>query len=318
MSNRFAHLRHILDELKPSERIVLFIWIGLSVVLIFGLAAFGIPYISTFSYHSPLAVFVLLLFAPLLLIMTEKTPHEDEEIGLGYNKIALLLVLETIGIILALFLPLPWYLNPATFIVTFLIPLYVTLFVLKIPRGRLGFTGLQVRNVLGSLILTLAYAMLVFIAYGFTELVGGVEFFQTQHFVDPILSLNNIPLAVLYSIPVLLLLAAIPEEFMFRTLIQTSLTEKHGPLLGVLVSSLIFGLFHIPVNYFTYLVFTPIPADALIFALLFSFVYQAQVGLIFGIAWQRSRSLVLPISLHLVHNMVEMAPVFLSLALGIV
>ncbi|MEE8181860.1 MAG: hypothetical protein V3T87_00940, partial [Candidatus Thorarchaeota archaeon] len=194
MSNRFAHLRHLLDELKPFERIVLFIWIGLSVILIISLAAFGIPYISTFSYHSPLAVFVLLLFVPLLLIMTEKTPREDEEMGLGYDKIALLLVLETIGIILALFLPLPWYLNPATFIVAFLIPLYVTLFILKIPRDRLGFTGLQVRNVLGSLILTLAYAMLVFIAYGFNELVGGVEFFLTEYFVDPILSLSTIPL----------------------------------------------------------------------------------------------------------------------------
>lgn len=318
MSNRFTHLRGLIDELTPSERAALFIWLGFSVVLIFGLTAIGMPYISTFSYHSPLAVFVLLLFTPLLLIMTEKTPHEDEEMGLGNDKIALLLVLETIGIILALFLPLPWYLNPATFIVTFLIPLYVVLFILKIPRNRLGFTGLDVQNVLGSLILTLAYAMLVFIAYGFNELVGGVEFFQTQYFVDPILSLSNIPLAVLYSIPALLLLAAIPEEFMFRTLIQTNLTEKHGPLLGVLVSSLIFGLFHIPVNYMTYLIFTPIPADALILAILISFVYQAQIGLIFGIAWQRSRSLVLPVSLHLVHNMVEMAPVFLILALGIV
>jgi len=145
-----------------------------------------------------------------------------------------------------------------------------------------------------------------------------VVFFQTYHFVDPVLSLGNIPLAVLYSIPVLLLLAAIPEEFMFRTLIQTNLTEKHGPLLGILASPLIFGLFHIPVNYLTYLVFTPVRVDALMFAILFSFVYQAQVGLIFGIAWQRSRSLVLPVSLHLVHNMVEMAPVFLFLSLGIV
>ncbi len=108
MSNRFAHLSDLLEELKPSERIALFTWIGLSAVLIFGLAAVGIPYISTFSYHSPLAVFVLLLFAPLLLIMTEKTPHEAEGMGLGYDKIALLLVLEMIGIVLALFLPLPW------------------------------------------------------------------------------------------------------------------------------------------------------------------------------------------------------------------
>jgi len=316
VSKRFAYLGELRDELKLSERAALFIWIGLTVVLIFGLAAVGIPYLSTFSYHSPLAVFALLLFAPLLLIMTEKTPHEDEGMGLGYDKIVLLLVLEMVGIVLALFLPLPWYLNPATFIVTFLIPLCVTLFVLKIPRNRLGFTGLEVRNVLGSLILTLAYAMLIFIAYGFNELVGGVEFFQTHHSVDPVISLSHIPLAVLYSIPVLLFLAAIPEEFMFRTLIQTNLTEKHGPLLGVLASSLIFGLFHIPVNYLTYLVFTPVPADALILAILFSFVYQAQVGLIFGIAWQRSRSLVLPVSLHLVHNMVEMAPVFLFLTLG--
>jgi len=138
-----------MDELKPFERAVLFIWIGLSVVLILGLAAVGIPYISTFSYHSPLTVFVLLLLAPLLLIMTERTPHEGEGMGLGHDKIALLLVLEMIGIILALFLPLPWYLNPTTFIVTFLIPLYVTLFVLKIPRNRLGFTELKVRDALG-------------------------------------------------------------------------------------------------------------------------------------------------------------------------
>lgn len=158
MSNRFAHLSDLMDELKPFERAALFIWIGLSVVLILGLAAVGIPYISTFSYHSPLAIFVLLLFAPLLLIMTERTPHEDEGMGLDYDKIALLLVLEMIGIILALFLPLPWYLNPATFIVTFLIPLYVALFVLKIPRNRLGFTEPKMQDVLGSLILTLAYA----------------------------------------------------------------------------------------------------------------------------------------------------------------
>jgi membrane protease YdiL (CAAX protease family) len=45
-------------------------------------------------------------------------------------------------------------------------------------------------------------------------------------------------------------------------------------------------------------------------------LYQAQLGLVFGVAWQRTKSLWLPVMLHVIHDVVEMAPVFLLLVLG--
>jgi membrane protease YdiL (CAAX protease family) len=129
-----------------------------------------------------------------------------------------------------------------------------------------------------------------------------------------------IPVVFLFGFLFSLVAAALPEELIFRTVLQSYFSERWGRRMGILTASLIFGLAHILANIAMYQSFFGIYALTpyiLGYAFAHSFIFQAQFGLIFGVAYERTRSLLLPVMLHAIHNAVELLPYFLGLFLGI-
>jgi membrane protease YdiL (CAAX protease family) len=90
-------------------------------------------------------------------------------------------------------------------------------------------------------------------------------------------------------------LIPIAEELYFRGLIHSWFQSRLGPGLRIFLSSLIFGLWHLPA------------------------VGTAAAGVIFGlivaVAYERSRSIWLPIALHMLNNIFLIAGLYLSLML---
>ncbi|MGY5872987.1 MAG: hypothetical protein RTV72_12130 [Candidatus Thorarchaeota archaeon] len=56
-----------------------------------------------------------------------------------------------------------------------------------------------------------------------------------------------------------------------------------------------------------------IPASG---SLLMSLLFQAQIGLVLGVSYEWTKSLVMPVSLHAIHDIIEMLPFFIYLIVG--
>jgi membrane protease YdiL (CAAX protease family) len=278
----------------------------------------GISVPSTFALHTPaLGLILAALSIPVVLIVFERREEEDStQLNLSYKTLIVFIVMHSASWNLyALVFP-DVFLNPASFLGAFVFPLLVLLFVYRIPLKRLGFTGGDSRNILGSIIISVVYGVLVFVSMGFSNLLDAVDWLSYAGF-NVAESLSLLPQVVLYSIPVLTIVASIPEEFLYRTVIQTTLTERLGSTRGILLASLVFGMMHILPNLGMFLLITSSFEYALFQAVIISFLFQTQFGILVGIAWERTRSLVLPICLHTAHNVAEMIPFFLFLALGV-
>ncbi len=82
------------------------------------------------------------------------------------------------------------------------------------------------------------------------------------------------------------------EEFVFRGVIQRRLVDRFGAIPGVAGASLLFGSMHLA-NYTGRL--APVVAGALLIA---------AVGAVFGVAYERTDNLVVPVLVHATYNVV--------------
>ena len=107
------------------------------------------------------------------------------------------------------------------------------LFLVVRPLPGIGYTyRLSARDVATALVVFLAYAAVALpigLATGFIALRPELD---ATHLVGH-------PLVIYLAI-------AVPEEFLFRGLLQNLLTQWLGPRFGLVVASIIFGLAHLP------------------------------------------------------------------------
>jgi len=105
------------------------------------------------------------------------------------------------------------------------------------------------------------------------------------HFFDGLLSevMRNRPVGVfqtLLTFVLFVVLAPVVEEFTFRALLFTRLSAKYSPAKAIVISSLMFGLLH------------------------FDFIGAFVFGLVAATLYAQSRSLLAPIALHSVNNLI--------------
>jgi membrane protease YdiL (CAAX protease family) len=111
---------------------------------------------------------------------------------------------------------------------------------------------------------------------------------------------NNAPFAWLESCVYYYLGAGLPEEFLFRGLVQTRLESLlKSPAWGLYVAALVFGASHLPINLANA---TP---ENWISAFESAFTFQMSIGFALGFAFQRVRNL---LPLTVIHTLVNAAP----------
>ena len=97
-----------------------------------------------------------------------------------------------------------------------------------------------------------------------------------------------------------LLTAGFVEEFFFRGVLQSRLVSSTGSeWYGLLIASLLFGLFHLPLYFFS--PFEPTQGN---FAWSLSSVITEQVvaGILLGVLWTRTHNLAAPLLIHALVN----------------
>ncbi len=86
------------------------------------------------------------------------------------------------------------------------------------------------------------------------------------------------------------------EEFLFRGALQTRLRALRGPGWALVIQALVFGAWHLGLGY------TNTDHAGLLPALASTIVYQATLGLAFGVLFERTRNLLAPSVAHILVN----------------
>jgi membrane protease YdiL (CAAX protease family) len=160
----------------------------------------------------------------------------------------------------------------------FLILPYVFLRLRKHPLSSLGLSlssWKQNLKVAGIVLACMAIPSVFFIS-DTADLILGGQIALTQ----------AVPALVIYFVQNVVQ-SGLPEEFFYRVFVQTRLSHVlRSRLGGILVTSLLFGLTHIPQVMRWY------PEMTLSEAFCSAFFIQGFVGLVYGVLWERTRSLI--------------------------
>lgn len=98
------------------------------------------------------------------------------------------------------------------------------------------------------------------------------------------------PVFFLYLIPVTILFVAPAEELLFRGIVQGQYRRAFGPRVAIALASLLFGFVH-------WLALVGTGSGRLVYVLI-----AALLGLVLGVAYEHTRSLLVPIVIHAGYN----------------
>ena len=156
----------------------------------------------------------------------------------------------------------------------------------SIGLTRVGLKeALKLAMVIGSLVIPILY------------IIGDKQRAAIQMiFYEP----SQAVLSFFVSFLLALLTAGFVEEFFFRGMLQSRLVSSTGSeWYGLLIASLLFGLFHLPLYFFS--PFEPTQGN---FAWSLSSVITEQVvaGILLGVLWTRTHNLAAPLLIHSLIN----------------
>ena len=285
-------------------------WIIMTIIATIVAFYSSFPILSVFVDLPPSIALYFLIFIPVILLIPRNRETKIGIPGLTIKLLSIIFIIAAVGIIISFQIGSFYVSNIIQFGFLFLIPFLIVLFSTNVKNSQLGFSIANERNIGWTLVIGVLYGLLVWIE------IGVANFNGLTSIIQPYIWMQYIPIALMTAILFITLAVAIPEEFLFRAILQPRLTERYGSASGILLSSLVFGLFHLPANFLMYLTFNPFWIDALIGSLLMAFLFQAQIGLVFGVAYEWTKSLVMPVSLHAIHDVIEMLPFFVYLIVG--
>jgi membrane protease YdiL (CAAX protease family) len=146
-------------------------------------------------------------------------------------------------------------------------------------------TGFRNALILAALIVPLSSLVLYF--------VGEQQRKAIQMIVhDPLMAIVPFSLSFLLA----LCTAGFVEEFFFRGILPSRLAHFLGSeLRALLIASLLFGLFHLPMYFFSSYESTQ---GNIVWAFSSVITEQAVAGVLLGILWKRTHNLVAPVLLH--------------------
>ena len=266
--------------------------------------------IQILSIFSELPPIVGLWFLLVIFVIFAIPRNRDTEIGitgLTISKLSIILLVALLGLVISFQSESFYISNLIQLVFMFLIPLLIVVFTTEIDRQRLGLFIGNHKNLKWALIIGFLYGLLVLVLIGAPNLIAAIHQYLPSNWMQ------FIPSALFIAVVIILFAVSIPEEFLFRAVVQPAMTERLGRVNGILLSSVIFGLFHSPANFLMYLIISPLWIDALIGSVLMAFLFQAQIGLVFGVAYEWTKSLLMPVTLHAIHDIIEMLPYFIYL-----
>ncbi len=287
---------------KYSPLIIIWVFAILIVAISSQFAAYRWGFMRHPLYYGP----IILILVPFLFWMFEDKEEVSPYLNFQIITVTALLFLLVIGITLAPYFQGELGINIIIPICFFLIPWLIIRGDYSLSLEDLGFSRPDKDLIIKTALISVFCSLILLLFFGIPEFLGAYYFAWDYG----IRRWDLLVPAILILSIMLLLFNAIPEEFMFRSLLQTSLVERIGRQRGIILSSVFFGFLHIPAILPYVYVSIVVGSIDFIAALMIAFLFQTQAGIVFGIAYDRTRNLLLPVSLHVVYNLVLLAPLF--------
>jgi membrane protease YdiL (CAAX protease family) len=198
-------------------------------------------------------------------------------------------IIYSLAIVSVIFLPLilvvptvSWYLQVAFYGVMF-IPIIAIVAHRKLSRHDLGLTG--------GLRLTYLIPFGTLIGVG----LGLVEYAILGN--NPLIPNASATELIRLSI-VIIFFVALVEELLFRVLLQPQFIERSGAVVGILITSVLFGALHA------------------IYGNVFELLFTIGAGVVFGVAFYKTKNLLFVVTMHAVDDILLYGVLpFLPLAL---
>lgn len=154
--------------------------------------------------------------------------------------------------------------------------------------------GLQFKNWKGTVLCVLLffglYFFRTFISYAASGQLGMAGIIATD-------SMTWISLAALFLNFFLLWIAFFGEEYGWRYFLQPILQERYGKRWGVFILGIVWGLWHMPVNFFYY----NSPSSGLI-SMAGQQITCITLGIFFAYAYMKTQNIWVPVILHFLNN----------------
>ncbi|WP_252244462.1 MULTISPECIES: type II CAAX endopeptidase family protein [unclassified Clostridium] len=116
-------------------------------------------------------------------------------------------------------------------------------------------------------------------------------------------SILNLLINIPVYLPIMMIMAGFTEEFFFRGILQNILQQRvRYRINAVIITSILFGLYHIPFALFLW----ENTSGNLLLSLSVVFTEQTVAGILYGGLYSKSRTLWYPIIIHSFNNMILM------------
>ncbi len=166
------------------------------------------------------------------------------------------------------------------------------IFLFTVPLLIFKLSGYSILSVFNSS--SLSQKDLIAIAFLFS--FGCLLNFSHISSIKPLFVIDNIA-KILFGILIPLITAAVPEEIFYRYILQTRIEKLLGWLPSILLSSILFTLFHFPSRYLLSKGLEGVAGDIYTISV-GTLIPVFIIGIILGFIWNRYRNIYFLISLH--------------------
>ncbi len=167
------------------------------------------------------------------------------------------------------------------------------IFIAAAGKERRKTAGLQWKNGRNSIFCVLVFVMLYFLRFAVASALGGQMEMFLMIFEMPMtwMSLAAMPINFL-----LVFTAFFGEEYGWRYYLQPYLQKRFGLRGGVIVLGIMWGLWHLPVDFFYY------SPDAGLVAAVSQQITCITLGIFFAWAYMKTQNIWVPVILHFLNN----------------
>ncbi|MDO4648833.1 MAG: type II CAAX endopeptidase family protein [Eubacteriales bacterium] len=172
-------------------------------------------------------------------------------------------------------------------------------FLLTEKKEKREQSGLRWKNTKASIFCIVLFLVLYFLRYGIAVVISGETEALTSLVSNPVTWINFFALFINFF---LVFIAFFGEEYGWRYYLTPMLQKRYGKRIGVILLGILWGLWHLPIDFFYYTTTTGLQMAAA------QQITCITLGIFFAYTYMKTENIWVPVILHMLNN--NLIPIF--------
>ena len=227
-------------------------------------------------------IFLLLITLSIVIVACYRENKDIEDVGVSknYKRDIYIFGLYFILYYVFMIINIQYSFTPTDYI-NFILLLFIPCFMARVFGYKFTDLGFKVKNIKKTLILSIVSAGII------TVFISTITF--KQYIFDNKTSITSGIVVYIIAFVMAFILAGIPEEFFFRVILQTRIEKLFNNAIdGVIISSIVFAIYHIP---YRLLQNNSLTYGSLINTIFSVITQQFLIGLFLGVVWRKTKNI---------------------------